>query len=200
MCRVSSISNPGSFSKKILLFSDKPLQEKVYKYTETEYHSPEPTNIIVRYLRIRMGVNGTSGKDAAGIANGGNMIFDHMSVLWGKDECFSINWDNKGTEPHDITIQNSIIGQGLQPHSCGGLIQTNGGVTLFRNLYIENKTRNPKVKGLNQFVNNVLYDWGSGAAYNMGGDSNGTSWAEITGNYWDCRAMERHKAFGRRQW
>lgn len=140
-------------------------------------------NIIVRYLRLRMGVGGTSGKDAAGVANGGNMIFDHLSVLWGRDECFSINWDNKGAEPHDITIQNSIIGQGLQPHSCGGLVQTNGGVTLYRNLYIENKTRNPKVKGLNQFVNNVLYNWGNGAAYNMGGDSAGESWAEISGNY-----------------
>lgn len=142
-------------------------------------------NIIVRHLRIRMGVNGDSGKDAAGVAFGRNMMFDHLSVLWGRDENFSINWDTKKTddEPTDITIQNSIIGQGLQPHSCGGLIQTNGGVTLFRNLYIENKTRNPKVKGVNQFVNNVLCNWGNGAAYNMGGDSAGDSYAEITGNY-----------------
>lgn len=142
-------------------------------------------NIIVRHLRLRMGVNGENGKDAAGIAYGRNMIFDHMSVLWGRDENFSVNWDSKKTdqEPTDITIQNSIMGQGLQPHSCGGLIQTNGGVTLFRNLYIENSTRNPKVKGLNQFVNNVVCNWGEGAAYNMGGESEGNSWAEITGNY-----------------
>lgn len=140
-------------------------------------------NIIVRYMRIRMGINGTSGKDAAGVANGRNMIFDHMSVLWGRDECFSVSWDNKGTEPTDITIQNSIIGQGLQTHSCGGLIQTNGGVTLFRNLYIENKTRNPKVKGLNQYINNVVYNWGNGGCYIMGGDSEGTSWADIENNY-----------------
>ncbi len=142
-------------------------------------------NLIVRYLRIRMGINGSSGKDAAGTAdNTRNQIFDHLSVLWGRDECFSISSNDKSNGPSNITIQNSIIGQGLQPHSCGGLIQTDNGVTLYRNLYIENKTRNPKVKGLNQFVNNVLYDWGSGAAYNMGGDSAGDSWAEITDNYW----------------
>lgn len=141
-------------------------------------------NIIVRYLRIRMGVNGESGKDAAGVASGHDMIFDHMSVLWGRDETFSVSSNNKGTGPSNITIQNSIIGQGLQPHSCGGLIQTDNGVTLFRNLYIENSTRNPKVKGLNQFVNNVSYDWGKEAAYNMGGDSAGDSWAEISDNYW----------------
>ena len=54
-------------------------------------------NIIVRHMRFRMGKGGTSGKDAAGVANGRNMIFDHLSVLWGRDECFSISWDNKGT-------------------------------------------------------------------------------------------------------
>lgn len=141
-------------------------------------------NIIVRYLRVRMGVSGDSGKDAAGVAEGHDMIFDHMSVLWGRDENFSVSSNDKGNGPSNITIQNSIIGQGLQPHSCGGLIQTDNGVTLFRNLYIENATRNPKVKGLNQFVNNVSYNWGKEAAYNMGGDSAGDSWAEISGNYW----------------
>ena len=143
------------------------------------------SNLICRYLRIRMGTNGPDGKDAAGIANGENMIFDHLSVTWGRDENFSINWDSKGTLPRNITIQNSILGQGLQNHSCGGLIQTDteSGITLFRNLYTDNKTRNPKVKGLNQFVNNVVYNWGSGAAYNMGGDSSGQSETTIEDNY-----------------
>lgn len=141
-------------------------------------------NIIVRYMRFRMGIGGSSGKDAAGTAdNTHDQIFDHLSVLWGRDECFSISSNDKANGPSNITVQHSIIGQGLQPHSCGGLVQTDGGVTLYGNLYIENKTRNPKVKGLNQFVNNVLYDWGGGAAYNMGGDSKGDSWAEITDNY-----------------
>ena len=126
------------------------------------------------------------GKDAAGVAYGANMIFDHMSVTWGRDECFSINGDPKkpGDQPRNITIQNSFIGQGLQPHSCGGLIQTTAenGVTLYRNLYIDNKTRNPKVKGLNQFVNNVVYNWGNGGAYIMG-DTEQTSEADIRNNY-----------------
>lgn len=139
-------------------------------------------NIIVRYMRFRMGVGGDSGKDAAGIANGTNMIFDHVSVSWGRDENFSVSWDKKGTEPGNITIQNSIIGQGLQTHSCGGLIQTNGGVTLFRNLYIDNNTRNPKVKGLNQYVNNVVYNWGVGGCYILG-DTEGHSWGAIENNY-----------------
>ncbi len=139
-------------------------------------------DVIVRYMRFRMGLKGDSGKDAAGIANGTDMIFDHCSITWGLDETFSISWDDKGTEPGNITIQNSIIGQGIMIHSAGGLIQTNGGVTLYKDLYVDNKTRNPKVKGLNQYVNNVCYNWGSGGGYILG-DTEGSSWAAIENNY-----------------
>ena len=153
-------------------------------------------NIIVRHLRMRMGLKGDSGKDAAGIANGSNMIFDHISAAWGLDENFSINWDNKGYEPYNITIQNSIIGQGIMPHACGGLIQSNGGISLYRNLYIDNKTRNPKVKGLNQFVNNVVYNWGDGGCYILG-DTDASSWGVITNNYFIKGPVAGTKAFVR---
>jgi len=140
------------------------------------------SNTICRYVRFRMGVIGTSGKDAMGIANGQNMIFDHISASWGRDETFSINWDSKGTEPTNITIQNSIIAQGLLLHSAGGLIQTNGGVTLYRNLYCDNSTRNNKVKGITEYVNNIVYNWDN-AAYIMGGDSEGSSYVNVFSNY-----------------
>ncbi|KAL4808062.1 pectin lyase fold/virulence factor [Aspergillus unguis] len=132
---------------------------------------------IVRYIRIRMGRGGDSGKDGITIAEGSTMIFDHVSVSWGRDETFSIS----GTASN-ITVQDTIISQGLQTHSCGGLIQTDGGVSLFRNLYIDNKTRNPKVKGVNEFTNNVVYNWGGGGGY-IAGDSSGESFANIIGNY-----------------
>lgn len=173
--------NPLIFQKNLTILGQTAPGMGVQLYGERVSFSGAD-NIIVRYLRIRMGIGGTSAKDAAGVANGSNMMFDHLSVLWGRDECFSVNWDGKGTEPANITIQNSIIGQGLQTHSCGGLIQTDGGVTLFRNLYIENKTRNPKVKGLNQYVNNVVYNWGNGGCYIMG-DTEANSWADIQNNY-----------------
>ncbi|KAH7379589.1 pectate lyase-like protein [Pyrenochaeta sp. MPI-SDFR-AT-0127] len=135
---------------------------------------------IVRYIRIRMGKGGTSGKDGVTIAEGSNMIFDHISVSWGRDETFSIS----GSEVGNITIQNSIIAQGLETHSCGGLMQTNvgNGISLFRNFYIDNKTRNPKVKGTNDFTNNVIYNWGGGGGY-IAGDSSAASEANIVGNY-----------------
>ncbi|MCR5180415.1 MAG: autotransporter-associated beta strand repeat-containing protein [Bacteroidaceae bacterium] len=137
-------------------------------------------NIIVRYVRFRMGKGGSSGKDAAGVANGTNMIFDHCSFSWGLDETFSINWDNKGTAPSDITISNCLIGQGLLTHSAGGLIQADR-ISLYRNLYCDNDTRNNKIKGINQYVNCLVYNWRSGC-YLMGGDSEGTSYSNATNN------------------
>lgn len=138
------------------------------------------SNIIVRYVRFRMGSGGDSGKDCAGIANGTNMIFDHCSFSWGLDETFSINPDGKGTDPKDITISNCIMGQGLLQHSAGGLMQADN-ITLYRNLYCDNSTRNNKVKGIQQYVNNIVYNWSNGC-YLMGGDSQGQSYVNVTNN------------------
>ena len=153
------------------------------------------SNTIARYVRIRYGAT-TQGQDTSGLSSGANIILDHMSFTWGTDEVFSINWDNKGESPDNITIQNSIIGQGLHRHnhSAGGLMQPSGGkISLIGNLYICNKTRNNKIKGINEFVNNVVYNWGnygntyghaeSGDAYIMGGDSAGSSDVNIINNY-----------------
>ena len=137
-------------------------------------------NIIVRYMRFRMGAVGTKDKDCAGVANGRNMIFDHCSFAWGQDENFSINWDNKGTSPQNITLMNSIVGQGLMTHSAGGLMQAEN-ISLYRILLVDNSTRNFKVKGVNQYANNIVYNW-KNAAYNMGGDSEGQSYANIESN------------------
>ncbi len=134
-------------------------------------------NTICRYLRLRMGKVGTKDQDALGIASGSNMIFDHVSVAWGLDENFSVT----GTADN-ITIQNSIISQGLLAHSAGGLVEPSGSVTIYRSLYIHNDTRNPKFKGKHQYVNNIVYNWKS-AAYIMGGDSNSRSYANAVSNY-----------------
>lgn len=134
-------------------------------------------NNVVRFIRVREGVNGDSGTDAMGIANGNTMIFDHLTASWGRDETFSVSGSIT-----NITIQSSIISQGLQGHSAGGLIQTWGGISILRSLYIDNDTRNPKVKGVNEYVNNVVCNWET-IGYNMGGDSSGESWVNVFNNY-----------------
>lgn len=134
------------------------------------------SNTICRYMKIRMGIVGSDGKDANGIADGHDIIFDHCSISWGRDENFSIN----SATAYNITIQNCIISQGLMTHSAGGLIQADS-ITLYRNLYADNTTRNNKVKGRSQYVNNIVYNWNNGA-YIMGGESEGDSYVNVTNN------------------
>ncbi len=143
-------------------------------------------NSITRFIRVRMGnhadgVNSPAtgdDNDSITIASGHDMIFDHLSVSWGQDETFSVS----GSNPTNITIQSSIVSQGLLTHSAGGLIQTVGGVSILRSFYIDSVTRNPKVKGVNEYVNNVVYNWGTDA-YILGGDSEGDTFANVIGNY-----------------
>ncbi|WP_240336849.1 pectate lyase family protein [Rufibacter psychrotolerans] len=136
----------------------------------------DANHTITRYLRIRMGKGGEKGKDAVALAKGNDIIFDHVSISWGKDGTLDINGDVR-----NFTLQNSIVSQGLHTHSTGGLHQSTGGVSILRSLYIDNHTRNPKVKGINQFVNNVVYNWEVGA-YILGGSA-GRSDANIENNY-----------------
>jgi autotransporter-associated beta strand protein len=139
-------------------------------------------NSITRYLRVRKG-HTTGRDDALSIADGTNMIFDHLSVTWGNDETFSMN-PSTGAMIDKITIQNTIIGQGIDNvnHSAGGLMTINDGrFSILRSLFIDNETRNPKVRGNNQFVNNVIYNWVM-AGYIMG-DTTAESNANVIGNY-----------------
>ncbi len=138
-------------------------------------------NTIARYFRVRQGVGGDPETDAVTIVTGDSMIFDHLSVTWGRDEVFSISNGDPAAGASRITIQDSILGQGLDTHSAGGLIETAGGVSLLRNLYLDNDIRNPKVKGVNQYVNNVVYNWRR-EAYILGG-SQYTSEANVQNNY-----------------
>ena len=182
---VIRIKSPLVFSKNLTIAGQTAPGSGIVIYGERTSFSGA-SDIIVRYLRIRMGMSGRGQNDAAGIANGSNMIFDHCSISWGKDETFSINSDGKNGGVGNITIQKTIMSQGLLPHSAGGLCQptnTVGGVTLYRNLIADNNTRNHKVKGLNQYINNVVYNWGSGGGYNLGGDSEGRIWADVQSNY-----------------
>ncbi len=138
-------------------------------------------NVIIRYLRFRMGdVNNFQG-DALGCGKTENVIIDHCSVSWGTDENASF-YQNK-----NFTLQWCIISEALNKsvhekgaHGYGGIW---GGVkaSFHHNLIVSNNSRNPRFSGSkttlnseNEFVdfrNNVIYNWGSNSIY---GGENGT--------------------------
>jgi pectate lyase len=138
----------------------------------------EANNVILRHLRFRTGdfharPDGVAaGQRPAGAAeldpasaNGmyvGNdserVILDHVSAAWGIDEVLSV------TKARDVTIQNSIIAEGLNdslhpkgPHGYGSLVRGEltpddqaknvGGYTLYGNLWAHNRARNPSIGG-----------------------------------------------------
>jgi len=139
-------------------------------------------NNIIRYIRIRMGKNGDSGKDAVAISDGSNYMFDHVSISWGRDGTLDVN----GTPIDNLSFQESIVAQGINNsnHSTGGLMQPSGVEghwSMIRSLYIDNKTRNPKARGKHEFINSVLYNWGTNG-YIMGDTEGGVSECNLVGS------------------
>ncbi len=133
-------------------------------------------NVIVRYLRFREGIAGDRGKCSVDLFGGGDMIFDHCSIEWGRWDCLGVTQGS-----HDITFQNCIIGEGVDPQSFGSLSDTITNITYSHNLWINNQSRNPKAKGTIQYINNVVYNWGVCGL--VGGHSEANHSLDAIGNY-----------------
>lgn len=144
-------------------------------------------NIIVRYLRFRMGdkyqkggmVDGNGGDDAFGGGRRKNIIIDHCSMSWSTDEVFSIyggdsttvQW-NIITEPLNYSYHFETGDKDYEHHGYGGIW---GGPNLsaHHNLFAHCLSRNPRFNGSRlgaaadfvDFRNNVIYDWGHNNVY-----------------------------------
>ena len=133
-------------------------------------------NVIARYLRFREGINGDKGKCSVNLSSGNNVIFDHCSIEWGRWDCLGLTQGS-----HDITFQNCIIGEGVDPQRFGSLSDSVTNITYSHNLWINNQSRNPKAKGRIQYVNNVVYNWGVCGL--VGGHSEADHFLDAIGNY-----------------
>jgi hypothetical protein len=132
-------------------------------------------NIIVRYMHFRQGLTPKQEhKYAVALEQVDNVILDHVSIQFGRWDCIGMSKSN------NVTIQDSIIGPGIAPQRFGCLCESDN-VTYSHNLWISNQSRNPKSKGVVQYVNNIVYNWGV-CGY-VGGHSGADHGADIINNY-----------------
>ena len=123
-------------------------------------------NIIIRYIRLRQGLTLKQDKKCTlGLGECRDVILDHVSIEWGRWDCIGFTGSN------NVTLQYCLIGEGVDPQRFGCLCQSDN-VTFSHNLWINNQSRNPKAKGTVQYINNVVYNWGTNGY--VGGHSAGS--------------------------
>jgi len=142
----------------------------------------EANNVIIRFMRFRMGDTADHEGDALD-ANGGvkNVVVDHCSMSWSTDETGSFYEDKNLTVQWCViaeSLNNSIHHKGV--HGYGGIW---GGkpATFHHNLLADHNSRNPRFSGsstvpnsqeeLTDFRNNVIYNWYTNSTY--GGEAPG---------------------------
>jgi pectate lyase len=135
------------------------------------------SNIIIKNIRFRETDSGSSGKCSLQGDGMSNIMIDHCSIESGRWDCFEAT----GSSSY-ITVEYSIIGQGIDPQYFGGLIDGANYITLHHNLWIDNNDRNPKLEGNSQYINNVVYNWID--AGGLEGSHSAAPWkSDLIGNY-----------------
>ncbi|WP_079912616.1 pectinesterase family protein [Paenibacillus sp. 32352] len=136
--------------------------------------SVEADNVIIRYLRFRLGDRFASEDDAFGIRYHKDIIIDHCSFSWSVDEVVSL-YENTNTTVQWSISEESMLMTSHQKgrHGYGGIWGGNN-ATFHHNLIAHSVSRNPRFPTIKQLLditdasNNVIYNWGIASSYGGG--------------------------------
>lgn len=143
-------------------------------------------NIIIRYVRMRGGKSIDQKKCTLTLDDCENVILDHCSISWGP-------WDNVHiTNANNITWQNCIISEGIEPQRFGAITDGTRNWTVHHCLWADNKSRNPKMKCYIQYYNNVVYNYSMGI---IGGHSAADNYQDVMNNYFIAGPNGSYKYF-----
>jgi hypothetical protein len=130
---------------------------------------------IVRYMRFRGSINMSKGSCTVVADDLTDIIFDHVSIEWGR-------WDNLHIKKSkNVTLQYCMVAESLDPQRFGALLEVPENVTMYHCLFAGNQSRNPKAKAKIEFINNVVYNWGKSGF--VGGHSSANHYQDLVGNY-----------------
>lgn len=129
---------------------------------------------IIRYMRFRGSINMPRGACTVVADNCKDVIFDHVSVEWGRWDNFHIK------ESSNITLQYCLIGEPIDPQRFGALFENPTNITVHHTLWIDNQSRNPKAKAGIEYINNVVYNWGVNGF--VGGHSAAPHYQDVINN------------------
>ena len=145
-------------------------------------------NVIVRFIRVRLGDVSNTESDAVSVNNSKGVVLDHLSCSWSVDECVSCYGNTDFTMQYCIvseSLKNSVHGKGS--HGYGG-IWGGTNASFHHNLLAHHDSRNPRFDhdyvntqcgGPIDYVNNVVYNWGSNSAYGGEGTDKGAGGRHI---------------------
>ena len=144
-------------------------------------------DVILRNMRLRPGDQVASPADVDALTLNGvrnpvyNVVVDHVSMVWGPDIGGLAVLGNV----HDVTVSNSIMGEGLYLSAHPGGTASQGGhsmaanitqldaglawptrITFWQDLFTTSDHRMPRFQGAEcmDVVDNVIYNWGIHAA------------------------------------
>ncbi|MGD0655129.1 MAG: autotransporter-associated beta strand repeat-containing protein [Thermoguttaceae bacterium] len=176
-CGVINLSSALAISSNITIAGQTAPGDGITVYGNATSLSNQ-SNVIIRDMRFHAGINSSSGSKALNVTDGNSMIFDHVSVEWGRWDDIGVTKDKVAA--YTVTFQNCIIGEPIDPQYFGGLIENADGITFSHNLFIDNTSRSPKVKGTIQYINNVVYNWAVTGL--CGGHSGAVHYLDCIGN------------------